>query len=346
MKSYHLIANYIQPFFYRYLIEVKGVSVCTVLSYRDTLKLLLRFATVRLKKSPDRLTIEELNEKMILSFLNYLEQCKGNSSVTRNVRLAGIHSFFGFVAGEAPEILDQCRKVRLIPAKRTEHRTIEYLAAHEMKAMFDSVDTLSRTGLRDRALLLTLYNTGARVQEIVDLSIIDLRLESPSQVKMLGKGRKRRACPLWPETVEALKSYISSRSPVEADSQQLFLNANGKPLTRFGVRHIIRSYTQKAAQRCPSLKGKAVGPHTFRHSTAMHLIQAGNDINMVRIWLGHANINTTHVYLDIDMDMKRKMLESTKPPLSKGKMGRLPKWKNPGILKWLDNLSRQIVPNR
>jgi len=344
MKSYHLIANYIQSFFYRYLIEVKGVSACTVLSYRDTLKLLLRFTGVQLKKSPEQLMIEDLNEKMILSFLNYLEQRKGNSSVTRNVRLAGIRSFFGFVAGEVPEILDQCRKVRLISPKRTEHKMVEYLIAREMKAMFDAVDASSRTGLRDKALFLTLYNTGARVQEIVDLSIIDLRLESPSQVKILGKGKKRRACPLWPETVKALKSYISSHSPVEADSQQLFLNANGKPLTRFGVRHIIRTYARKASQQCSSLNSKVVSPHTFRHSTAMHLLQAGNDINMVKIWLGHADINTTHLYLEIDMDMKRKILETTKPP--KGKTGRLPKWKSPCIMKWLDNLSRDIVPNR
>ena len=133
---------------------------------------------------------------------------------------------------------------------------------------------------------------------------------------------------------------------MKADGQQLFLNTNGKPLTRFGVRHIIRSYTQKASLQCPSLNSKTVGPHTFRHSTAMHLIQAGNDINMVRIWLGHANINTTHAYLEIDMDMKRKILRSTKPPVSNGKTGRLPKWQKPGIQKWLDNLSREIIPSR
>ncbi|MFC1782694.1 site-specific integrase [Planctomycetota bacterium] len=346
MKNFHLIANYVQPFFYRYLVEIKGSSPCTILSYRDTLKLLLRFSASELHKSSDRLTIEDLNEKVILSFLNYLERCKGNSFVTRNARLAGIRSFFSYVAREAPEILDQCRKIRLIPRKRTEHRTIEYLEAKEMKAMFDVVDMSSRTGLRDRALLLTLYNTGARVQEIVDLSVIDLKLEPPSQVKMLGKGRKQRACPLWPETVEALKSYISSRDSVEADNQRLFLNTNGKPLTRFGVRYIIKSYAQKASNRCPSLKDKVIGPHTFRHSTAMHLIQAGNDINMVRIWLGHTSISTTHIYIEIDMDMKRKILESTNPPMSKVKTKKLPKWQKPNILKWLDDLSQTLVSSR
>lgn len=345
MKNYHLLADYVQPFFYRYLIEMKGSSPCTILSYRDTLKLLLHFSASELKKKSDQLTIEDMNEKMILSFLNYLERRRGNSSVTRNARLSGIRSFFGYIAREAPEMLGQCREVRLIPKKRTKHRTIEYLSAQEMKAMFDVIDTSSRTGLRDRTLLLILYNTGARVQEIVDLCITDLKLEPPSQVKILGKGRKQRACPLWPETVKMLKSYISSRGLVETDNHRLFLNANGKPLTRFGVRYIIRRYAKKASQRCPSLKDKVISPHTFRHSTAMHLIQAGNDINMVKIWLGHANINTSHTYVEIDMEMKRKILQSTKSPMSKGRTGKPPKWQKPNILKWLDNLSQEAIPS-
>jgi site-specific recombinase XerD len=342
MKKTHLVSEYLMPYFYNYLSKTKGLSVHTILSYRDTLKLLLRFLSDNLKQSLDHLTIEELDEKMILNFLDYMEKNKGSSTATRNSRLAGLRSFFGFVGREAPEILNQSRKIRLIPTKRTEHKIIEYLDCGEMEVMFDAVDSSSRTGLRDRALLLTLYNTGARVKEVVDLTLEDLKLDPPCQVKMLGKGRKRRACPLWPETVEALKLYIENRHPRDTSNRQLFLNANAESITRFGVRHIIKTYAEKAALQCPTLKDKSISPHTFRHSTAMHLLQAGNDINMVRLWLGHANINTTHVYVEMDMDMKRKILRTTTPPTSSDKQGRPQKWQNPDILEWLDNLSRQM----
>ena len=342
MNKTHSVAEYMQPYFYRYLPMTKGLSVHTIFSYRDALKLLLRFAAGGLKQSPDRLRLEDLDEKMILSFLDYVEKEVGNSPTTRNARLAGIRSFFGFVGREAPETLDQCRKIRFIPIKRTEHSEIDYLDCEEMKALFNAVDTSSRTGLRDRALLLTLYNTGARVKEVVNLSLEDLKLDPPCQIKMLGKGRKRRACPLWPETVESLEIYIKNRKPKDAGNQQLFLNANGSSITRFGIRYIIRTLANRAALICPSLRGKSISPHTFRHSTAMHLIQAGNDINMVRLWLGHANINTTHLYVELDMDMKRKILGTTAPPASHDKQGKLPKWQKPNILEWLDNLSEQM----
>jgi site-specific recombinase XerD len=215
---------------------------------------------------------------------------------TRNARLAGIRNFFSFVGREAPETLDQCRKIRFIPTKRTEHGTIDYLDCEEMKALFDAVDTSSRTGIRDRALLLTLYNTGARVKEVVDLSFEDIKLDPPSQIKMLGKGRKRRACPLWSETVESLDIYIKNRQPKDVGNQQLFLNANGSSITRFGVRYIIRTLSERAALQCPSLRGKSISPHTFRQSTAMHLLQAGNDINIVRLWLAQTSIQLTSTW--------------------------------------------------
>lgn len=343
MNVRHPIAKYLQSYFYRHLLEVKGVSPHTILAYRDTIKLLLRFAGQRLKTPADKLTVEDLSDKVIVAFLNHLEKDLGNSVRTRNARLAAIHSFFGFVGSEAPEVLDQSRSIRLIPAKRTDHRSIDYLDAEEMKAMFKVVDTCSRTSIRDKALFLLLYNTGARATEIVDLTTKDLKLDPPSQIKLLGKGQKQRACPLWPETVGAIENYLKHRSPKGSDNGRLFLNANGSPITRFGVRHIIRTHAMKAARLCPSLADKTVGPHTFRHSTAMHLIQAGNDINMVRLWLGHANINTTHVYVEIDMDMKRKILRSTEAPVgSTGKKEKLPKWQNPDILTWLDNLSKDV----
>lgn len=343
MNNQHPVADYVRPFFYQYLAGMKGVSSNTIISYRDALKLFLRFGAQRLKKPVDRLNIEDLDDKMILAFLNHIENGIGNSTNTRNARLAGIRTFFGFVGGEEPPLLESCRKIRSIPAKRVEHKAIEYLDANEMQAIFDSVNIQSRTGIRDKALLLTLYNTGARVQEIVDLSIGDLRLNPPGQVKLLGKGRKQRGCPLWPETIDALKNYLENRHPKDPNSEHVFLNANGTPITRFGIGYIITKHAEKASMRCPSLNKKTVGPHTFRHSTAMHLIQAGNDINMVRLWLGHADINTTHIYVEIDMEMKQKILNTSRPPQCDKEKIKCLKWKDPDILKWLDELTKRSV---
>ena len=202
--------------------------------------------------------------------------------------------------------------------------------------MLNAVDLHSRTGLRDKALLLLLYNTGARVSEIVQLKVIDLRLDGAAQVKLLGKGKKYRSCPLWPETLEALRDYLKQRTAKDPAAQQLFLNANGSPVTRFGVRYIISQYAAKAQSQCPSLAAKTVSPHTLRHTTAMHLLRAGNDINMVSYWLGHADINTTHIYVEIDMEMKRRMLQKTEAPAVK----KPPPWQKPDILLWLNALAK------
>ncbi|MHA2407614.1 MAG: tyrosine-type recombinase/integrase [Candidatus Ranarchaeia archaeon] len=341
MNSLHPVADYIRPFFYQYLIGSKGLSTNTILSYKNTIKFLLCFCSDYLKKPVDQLNIEDLDDKIILSYLNYIENTMENSKNTRNIRLSGIRAFFNFLSREESTVLQQCRKIQGIPAKRIEYKTVEYLDDNEVQAIFDSVDPKSQRGIRDKALFLILYNTGARVQEIVNLTIKDLRLDLPGQVKFLGKGKKQRACPLWPETVNALKKYLKEHQEEGSYNERVFLNANGKPITRFGIRHIIKQYAKKAAERCPSLKNKAVGPHTFRHSTAMHLIQAGNDINMVRLWLGHADINTTHIYVEIDLDMKQKILNTIQPPTSNTKQNNFKKWQEPNILKWLDELAKR-----
>lgn len=338
MKKTHPIANYMNAFFNQYLAMHKGLSSNTILAYRDTIKLLLCFASDHLKRTVDKLGIEDLNDKLILTFLDYIENFRGRSVRTRNSRLAAIRTFFNFIGREEPTLLLHSQKIRSIPQKRTKHKTIDYLDEHEMQAVLDSIESDSRTGIRDKALLLMLYNTGARVQEIVDLAIDDLRLDSAGQVKLLGKGKKQRACPLWPETVDAINDYVEHRNLKTPDNHHLFLNAKGKPITRFGIRHIIKKYAQTAARQCASINTKTVGPHTLRHSTAMHLIRAGNDINMVSYWLGHTDINTTHIYVEIDMDMKRKMLENCPSPTTK--KFKIHKWQKPEIIKWLDNLSK------
>jgi site-specific recombinase XerD len=233
----------------------------------------------------------------------------------------------------------RCQRICAVPLKRAAHQCMEYLEDAEMGAMLSSIDRDSRHGPRDHALLLFMYNTGARVQEVVDLKLDDLRLDTPPQAKLSGKGGKSRTCPLWSETVQALRSYLNCRTPSQESCPQAFLNANGQPFTRFGIRYIVRQYAAKASKNCPSLKGKNVGPHTLRHTTAMHLLQSGNDLSVIKDWLGHADMNTTHEYAAIDMKMKQRVLDSCQAPAVKTRGRGRPRWLKPGILKWLDDLS-------
>jgi len=332
----HSLANYMKRFFSHYLPVQKGLAVNTMHAYRDAIKLLLCYTADTLGRSVDRLVVQDITEKVVIAFLDHVEQERRCSPRTRNARLAAIRSLFAFIAREEPVLLQQCQRIRAIPLKRTQHQTVDYLEEKEMQAILDAVDINSRTGIRDMALLLLLYNTGARVSEIVGIKIADLRLVGAGQVHLLGKGKKHRACPLWPETVTALQAYLEKRSPKEPGIEYLFLNANGAPITRFGIRYITSKYGDAAQDQCPSIKTKTVNPHTIRHTTAMHLLRSGNDVNMVSYWLGHADINTTHIYLEIDMEMKRKMLEKTDAPTIKKKG----LWHQPDILQWLNSLAK------
>jgi site-specific recombinase XerD len=185
-------------------------------------------------------------------------------------------------------------------------------------------------------LLLLLYNTGARVSEVINLELTDMRLGDAAQVTLHGKGNKERSCPLWPETVTALAAYIKRRHPKAAETTQVFLNANGDPITRFGIRYVTRKYGIKTQAKRPAFEAKPVNPHRIRHTTAMHLLRAGNDINMVSYWLGHADLNTTHVYVEIDMETKRKMLEKASAP----SISRKAPWHRPQVLQWLKELAK------
>lgn len=340
MNTNHLIAPLIQAFFLDFLVAQRGLSPNTISAYRDCIKLFLNFAVGRLEKPVDKLTVEDFQDKLIVAFLDDLERSRGNSTRTRNVRLAALHSLFRYVAGQQPEAMARCQQICTVPVKRTSHKTIEYLEHNEIRAVMKSIDQTSCNALRDYALLLFLYNTGARAQEVVDLKIDKLRFETPYQVKLLGKGRKERACPIWPETVDALQNYIAHRQLPATECPSVFLNANGKPITRFGMRYIIRQYAVKAGEACPSIKTKKVSPHTVRHTTAMHLLQAGNDLNVIKDWMGHADLNTTHGYVEIDMKMKRKALETCQPPKANAPSKCRSKWLKPGIIEWLDDLSK------
>jgi len=332
----HSISKFIKPFFSHYLPIQKGLAPNTILAYRDAVKLVLCYTADTLHKNVEELCVEDINESLVLHFLDHLENTRGCSARTRNARLAAIRALFSFIAREEPSLLLHCQMIRTIPVKRTQHKTVDYLEENEMQALLDSVDLNSRTGVRDKALLLILYNTGARVSEIVGLKVADLRLDGSAQVKLLGKGNKYRSCPLWDETVEALDDYLKQRTANDPADTQLFENANGAPITRFGVRHIIGKYATTAKGQCSSIAAKTVTPHTIRHTTAMHLLRSGNDVNMVSYWLGHADINTTHIYVEIDMEMKRQMLQKAGPPDVKKSL----LWQKPNILQWLTSLAK------
>jgi site-specific recombinase XerD len=336
----HPIADYMQRFFISYLTLQRGLSQNTIAAYRDAMKLLLRFAAEILNIHLETICIEDLEGQLILSFLDSIEQKNGNSIKTRNARLAAIKSFFRFLAKEDPILLQQCQKICAIPSKKSENKPIDYLNKDEVKAILDSVETTGRDGLRDKALLLLLYNTGARAQEVVDITLEDIQFDSAApQVLIHGKGKKQRRCPLWPETLTALKTYLDYRYSQNPNEQQCFLNRNGESITRFGIRYIVQKYAKKANKTYPELKKKTVTTHTFRHTTAVHLIQSGNEINMVRLWLGHEDINTTSIYAEIDMEMKRKIINSCRPQGNNAK-NKKPKWLKPGILDWLEQLTK------
>jgi len=335
----HSIANFIKPFFSHYLPIQRGLALNTILAYRDAIKLVLCYTADTLHKNVEELCVEDVYESLVLQFLDNLENTRGCSVRTRNARMAAICALFSFIAREEPSLLLHCQMIRTIPIKRTQHKTVDYLEENEMQALLDSVDLNSRTGERDKALLILLYNTGARVSEIVGLKLANLRLKGIAQINLLGKGNKYRSCPLWDETVEALEAYLKQRTAKDPADHQLFLNANGAPITRFGVRHIIGKYATIAESQCPSIATKTVTPHTIRHTTAMHLLRSGNDVNMVSYLLGHADINTTHFYVEIDMEMKRKMLQKAGPPDVKRPLP----WQKPNILQWLNALAK--APN-
>lgn len=332
------LAAAIQAFFGQHLLSERGLSGHTVLAYRDTMKLLLQFACRHHRKTCADLTLQHLGADTVRCFLNHLVQDRKNAAPTRNVRLAAVHSFFRYLAAADPRHLARCQSVLAIPFKRQAHRVPEYMERQEILALFAAIDRRELIGRRDDALLRLLYNTGMRAQELVDLDVNHLRLNRPFLVRIHGKGRKERTCPLWKETIDAIRIYLRARSERPDATAPLFVGAGGNRLTRFGVRYIVARRIAQAAARCPTLLARRITPHTFRHTTAMHLLQSNVDLSMIRSWLGHASIQTTSEYVEIDLDMKRKTLESCEKLVPKpGK--RPPCWqRDRDILSWLSRL--------
>lgn len=327
----------IRGFFDQHLVSQRGLSGHTVLSYRDTFKLLLEFACRQRRKTCTELTLEDLSADLVHGFLRHLEDGRHNSIVTRNLRLAAIHSFFRNLATVDPRYMTHCQAIVGVPFKRRPHRVAQYLERDEVQQVFRKIDCRTPLGQRDDALLRMLYNTGMRAQELIDLDVRHVRLTRPFSVLIYGKGRKERTCPLWQETVAALKQYLQARAVRFTDAVPLFLNTDGNRLTRFGIRYIVARRVSDAAHACPTLLTRRVTPHTWRHTTAMHLLQSNVDLAMIRSWLGHSSIETTNTYVEIDLEMKQRTLQSCEKILPKPKTPST--WKaNKDVLSWLSAL--------
>ena len=330
------LARVLRGFFADHLPRVRGSSPHTVLSYRDTLVLFLRFVADRRKRSVSQLDLGDLGPLEVLAFLEHLETNRHNLAATRNVRLAAIHAFFRYCATADPARVEHCQRVLAIPFKRTGSRPIQYLEYDEIQAVLASVDRTTADGRRDYALLATMFNTGARVQEIVTLCVRDLQLEALPQVRLYGKGRKERWCPLWPQTAEILRAWLREPGRDISPDRPLFCNHRGERLTRFGVRYLLRKYCARAKVTKPSLGRKRLHPHSMRHSSAVHLLRSGVEITTISQWLGHASVATTNRYATVDLEMKRKAIEQARPT----DFGSGPaSWRtDASILDWLEGL--------
>ena len=325
----------LHDFFGDHLPRMRGMSRHTLHSYRDALKLLLRFVSSRRGKDVAVLELDDIGTKEVIDFLQYLETERHNIPATRNVRLAGIHCFFRYLAGRYPEKLEQCQRILSVPFKRTHTRTVEYLEFDEIQSILATIDRQAKDGRRDYALLVTMFNTGARVQEVLDLRPCDLQLDKPYQARLFGKGRKERICPLWSQTAEILKHLLLQQGSDKTSRESLFRNHKGESLTRFGVRYILSKYCVRARDHTPTLAVKRLHPHSMRHSTAVHLLQSGVDMTTISHWLGHASVNTTNRYATVDLNMKREAIKKADPA---GKKARASWRQNAHILEWLEAL--------
>jgi len=306
------IGPWIRRFLMEHLVGERNLARNTQASYRDTLALLLPFAAQKLGQPVDQLCIEHISANLVRDFLQYIEQERDCSIVTRNQRLAAIHALARFIGERSPEHVAWCAEIRSIPFKKSSKPTMTYLEKPEMDALLNAPDRRTEQGKRDYAVMLFLYNTGARADEAAHVTIDALDLGLSPSVKINGKGGKTRHCPLWTLTTRILASLTTGRASNEA----VFLNRRHQPITRFGIRTLVKRYVLKASHRVLSLRKKQVSAHTIRHTTAVHLLRAGVDINTIRSWLGHVSLNTTNIYAEVDLEMKAKALAHCEIPSS------------------------------
>jgi len=308
------LASHLETFFRTYLVHHRNCSSATITAYRDSLKLLLLYASEQLEKPPVRLKLEDIDRELILRFLDHLESERGSSVSTRNARLSAVRSFFRHVANNDPASMGLAEKIMAIPVKKPLKRPVNYLRYEDLKILLSIPDQNSWIGRRDYTILLFLGRTGARVSEMTGLNGTDLRLSKPCQVLLRGKGSKERAVPLTEETVIALQNYRDENTNQLEPEGPFFINRKGERMTRFGVVHMINRTVKTAIDKHPEFADMKISPHTFRHTVAMHMLQAGVDLTTIRSWLGHVTVNTTHLYVEADTEMKRRAIEMCSTP--------------------------------
>jgi site-specific recombinase XerD len=305
-----LAGPWVRRFLVEYVLKERNYSLNTQQSYRDTFLLFLPFAARKCRCAVDQLSLAQIKPRVVREFLGHLEQVRRCGPATVNHRLAALRSWARFVGTHSPEHVEWCRQMQSIPLKKTASAVVSYLEKEEMQALLAAPDRTTAQGFRDYVLLLFLYNTGARVSEACQLTVGDLDLAAPV-VTLHGKGRKIRQCPLWKVTALALRELVAGCLA----SQAVFVNQCGQPLTRFGIHTLIERWVRRAAVKTPTLKAKRISPHSIRHTTGMHLLRSGVDINTIRIWLGHVSLQTTHIYAESDLKMKAEALARCEAPL-------------------------------
>ena len=336
MRTTTALAPWIKRFLLEYLPGERNFSYNTQCSYRDAVRLLVIFAGRNLRKKPDQLSVEDISAELLRKFLQDIEETRGCTVRTRNQRLAAVHALAAFIGERCPELLKWCAQIKTVSFKRSSIEPVGYLEKSEIDALLAAPDQSKQLGARDYLLLLFMYNSGARADEVAQLTSGNLRLCGPGKkaqsfVQLNGKGNKVRFCPLWASTASLLRGHVEGRG----EAERVFQNRLGQPMTRFGVHDVVTRYARLAKERHAGLANKQVSPHTIRHTTATHLLRAGVDINTIRAWLGHVSINTTNIYAEIDLEMKARalaMCEIAKPR----KSGR---WRdNPDLLSFLAQL--------
>lgn len=332
----------VYSFFLDYLPQQKGLRPSSIRSYRDTMRLFLTFAAGQSRRGVSELRLEDMGFERVLAFLRDMEQTRHNAIATRNQRLAGLHTFYEYVGRHMPEMLHVCAQVAAIPVKRCPLPETRFMAREEVQTLFAQLPEHGRLALRDRTLLLFLYNTGARVSEVAGLQIEQLALTTPPHVRLLGKGGKWRTCPLWAQTALALRQLLDERG-TSRPGDCVFTATTGEPMTRFGIYKRVRRLVASVdadTEGVPSAPARRrVTPHVFRHTTAVHLLEAGVEVNVIRGWLGHVSLNTTNRYAEITVRMKEEALKLCEPPTSAAGRPRKPAWHDDAeLMKWLASL--------
>jgi site-specific recombinase XerD len=328
---------HVTNFLTHYLSAQRNLSQNTIKAYRDVFTLLLRYCRDVRGIALEKLCLEQIDVSLVEAFLDYLGTQRNSSPRTQNHRLATLHAFFRYVQAEDPAHMLQCQKILAIPQQRHACPAVTYLSKEELAEILAQPNLRTVEGRRDAVLLSILYDTGARVQELIDLSVGDVRFDPPAQLRLLGKGRKTRAVPLMDSTVQLLRDHIQDNhlDCPEYFDKPLFQNVRHQRLSRSGVRYILQKYLARARNTCPTLN-RTVSPHTLRHTKGMHLLQSGISLEMIRDFLGHVDVKTTQIYARANLEMKRKALEKVTDPST---VQPIPSWQqNKTLLDWLSSL--------